>query len=70
VQAAIASRFHGAEQASRIEVLLENILPALDGLDPALPSQTLMSAAVEANVRRTVRTILESPEGGRAQPRP
>lgn len=63
VQAAIASKFHGAQQAGRIEILLENILPALDGLDPALPPDALMSAAVEANVRRTVRTILESPEG-------
>src|SRR6478752_9788963 len=35
VDAAIASKFHGAEQRSRIAVLLENILPALDGLDGA-----------------------------------
>ena len=63
VQAALASRFHGARQASRIEVLLENILPALDGLDAKQPPEALMRAAVEANVRWTVRAILESPEG-------
>ena len=63
VQAAIASKFHGARQRSRIEVLLENILPALDGLDPALPPEALLRAAVEANVRQTVRDLLESPEG-------
>jgi hypothetical protein len=63
VQAALASKFHGAQQASRIELLLENILPALDGLDATLPPQALMSAAVEANVRWTVRAMLESPEG-------
>jgi carbonic anhydrase len=63
VQAALASKFHGARQPSRIELLLEGILPALDGLDPALPRETLMAAAVEANVRWTMQTIFESPEG-------
>ena len=63
VQAALASKFHGAQQASRIELLLENILPALDGLDTTLPPEALMSAAVEANVRWTIRVMLESPEG-------
>ena len=63
VQAALASKFHGAQQASRIEALLENILPALDGLDAALPQEDLLKAAVEANVRWTLRAMLESPEG-------
>ena len=63
VQAALASKFQGAQQASRIEVLLENILPALDGLDATLPPEALLRAAVEANVRWTLRAILESPEG-------
>jgi carbonic anhydrase len=63
VQAALASRFEGAAHASRIAVLLENILPALDGLDPTLPPQALLEAAVEANVRWTMRQVLESPEG-------
>jgi carbonic anhydrase len=62
VKAAIASKFHGEEQKSRIEVLLENILPALDGLDATLPSEALLEAAVEANVRWTVRELLETPE--------
>ena len=63
VSAAIASKFHGEQQKSRIAVLLENILPALDDVDPALPPKALLEAAVEANVRRTVRELLESPEG-------
>ena len=62
VQAALASKFHGAQQASRIEALLENILPALDGLDASLPPEALLKAAVEANVRWTMRALLESPE--------
>jgi len=63
VKAAIASKFHGAQQKSRIAVLLENILPALDSLDPTLPPETLLSAAVEANVRWAMQKLLESPEG-------
>ncbi len=62
VQAAIATRFEGAEQKKRIEILLENIVPALDEVDPGLPPERLMHAAVEANVRHTVREILATPE--------
>lgn len=62
VQAAVAWKFDGVRQRSRIELLLENILPALDGLDGTLPPEALMKAAVEANVRWTIRTILEMPE--------
>jgi carbonic anhydrase len=62
VKAAIDSKFHGTIQKSRIAVLLENILPALDDLDRTLPPDALLSAAVEANVRWTVRELLETPE--------
>jgi len=62
VKAALASRFEGAAHKSRIAILLENILPALDGIDPSLPPEALLSAGVEANVRRTVREILATPE--------
>jgi carbonic anhydrase len=63
VEAAIAERFHGAHHASRISLLLEHIAPVLDEVDPTLAPAALLSAAVEANVRRTVRDVLESPEG-------
>ena len=62
VKAAIASKFDGVTHKKRIEILLENILPALDGLDPALPAEALCHTAVEANVRRTVDEILATPE--------
>ncbi|MBL0169070.1 MAG: carbonic anhydrase [Propionivibrio sp.] len=62
VKAAIASRFHGSRQAGRIEILLEQILPALDGLDPQASPDELLCAAVEANVRHTVRALLATPE--------
>ena len=67
VKAAIASKFEGATHKKRIEILLENILPALDGLDPAQPAEALCRSAVEANVRRTVSEILATPEA-QAQP--
>jgi carbonic anhydrase len=38
-------------------------LPALEGVDPDLEYDELMTQAVEANVRWTMRQILESPEG-------
>jgi len=62
VEAALASKFQGAEQKRRIEVLLENILPALEGLDPAQPSDVLMHQAVEANIRGTMAEIFKTPE--------
>lgn len=62
VKAAIASKFHGAAQKSRIAVLLENIRPALEGLDAEQPTELLLHSAVEANVRHTVRELLDTPE--------
>ena len=62
VHAAIESRFHGATHKSRIEVLLENILPALENLDGKQPPELLLESAVEANVRHTIRQLLDTPE--------
>ena len=63
VDAAIGEKFHGVHHRSRIALLLKYIEPALEGLDQKLPPQALLSAAVEANVRWTIRQVLESPEG-------
>ena len=62
VQAALAAKFHGARERSRIEVLLQGILPGLDGVDPAAPPDLQLRAAVEANVRWTMRQIRDTPE--------
>ena len=62
VQAALASKFHGKRERSRIEALLQNILPGLDGIDPSLSPDAMLRAAVEANVRWTIRQIMETPE--------
>jgi carbonic anhydrase len=63
VQAALDARFAGVTHGSRIEMLLENILPALDELEPDLSPEQRLHAAVEANVRWTMRALRESPEG-------
>lgn len=62
VHAAIDSKFHGTTHKRRIEVLLENILPALEDLDGSQPPDLLLQSAVEANVRHTIRQLLETPE--------
>lgn len=63
VQAALAAKFHGAQERSRIELLLQTMLPGLEGIDPQLDPDLLMKNAVEANVRWTMRQFLETPEG-------
>jgi carbonic anhydrase len=64
VKAALAEKFEGARHRDRIAILLQNIEPALEALDPAQPAEALLRAAVEANVRWTVRQVRESPDGG------
>jgi len=63
IQAALETKYQNVQQKSRIQLLLESILPALDGLNPELPPPEQLAWAVEINVRSTVRTILASPEG-------
>ena len=63
IQAAMATKYQGVKQRSRIQLLVDSILPVLSGLDPQLPVPELLARAVELNVRRTVRAIIESPEG-------
>lgn len=62
IKAALATKFEGTAHKTRIAALLDNVLPALDGLDPAQPDDALLRAGVEANVRHTVRRLLATPE--------
>lgn len=48
-------------------MLLDNILPALEHLDPRLPPTALLSSAVEANVLWTLQQVRESPEARQRQ---
>jgi carbonic anhydrase len=62
VQAALAVKFQALQERSRIALLLQDILPGLAKVDPQLaPAQQLESAA-EANVRWSMRQMLETPE--------
>jgi len=63
IQAALETKYQAVHQRSRIQLLVDAILPALDGLDPHLPQPERLLQAVESNVRWTVHTIMESPEG-------
>jgi carbonic anhydrase len=61
VEAALAWKFEGTEQKSRIQSLIADIVPGLDHLGPRLgPAQ--LSLAVEANVRHTVKRLRDTPE--------
>jgi carbonic anhydrase len=62
VQAALATRSSGRRERERIAVLLDKIIPGLDHVDPALPAEARLNAAVEANVRWAMRQLLETPE--------
>ncbi len=63
VQAALAAKFQGAQERSRIQLLLYNILPGLGEVDPRLPPQQQLERAVKANVHWSMRQLFETPEG-------
>ncbi|HEX5012126.1 MAG TPA: carbonic anhydrase [Planctomycetota bacterium] len=63
VSAALATKQQGEPFRARIQLLLENIVAGLPDPDPRLSPEQQASRAIEANVRWTVRQILESPEG-------
>ena len=64
VDAALDAKRSGKSEASRFGALLDNIVPALDGLDLELGTPAMqLHSAIEANVRYTVRQLAETPEG-------
>ena len=65
VGAALEAKAHGASHPERIQLLLESIQPSLDDVDLTLPPEQLFDAAVEANVRWSMRQVLETPEAKR-----
>jgi len=62
VQAALAAKFQGAKERSRIQQLLHGLLPGLADIDPRLAPAHQLACAVEANVRWSMRQLLDSPE--------
>jgi carbonic anhydrase len=67
VHAALDTRLKGSRHHSRIQLLVDSIVPAFDHLDMQLPPDTLLAQAVESNVRWTMRQILETPEARERQ---
>jgi len=63
VKAALDTKLHAVQQRSRIQILVDDIMPGLPDLDPQLPPSLQLERAVEANVQWTMRQILGSPEG-------
>ena len=63
VKAALASRNEGIQHHSRIQILVDCNLPAMEHVDLSVPPDAQLAQAVEANVRETIRVIRESPEG-------
>jgi carbonic anhydrase len=62
VTAALDAMHRGAQQPSRIQSLLDNIIPGLAGIDATLAPDEELRRAVEANVRWSIRQIMETPE--------
>jgi carbonic anhydrase len=65
VRAALAYRLRGVRHQSRIQVLVDSILPGLREIEADALTESHLSAAVEANVRWTMRQILETEAGAR-----
>jgi len=63
IAAALAARDKSARFRSRIAKLLDSVMPGLPKFQPGQTEAEQLSQAVESNVRRTVKTILKSPEG-------
>ena len=63
VDAALQTLIHGTRHRSRIRILVDSILPSINNIDRRLSQASLLSVAVEQNVRWSVRQIAESPEG-------
>src|SRR6516164_4318258 len=54
VAAALATKYEGAQHRSRIQILVDSILPAMPEFDVALAPEERLSRAVECNVRWTM----------------
>jgi carbonic anhydrase len=63
IQAALATMGQGVRHHSRIQLLVDSIVPGLQALENTLPAEQKLAQAVEMNVRRMVHALHESPEG-------
>ncbi len=63
VKAALDTKMYGIRQRSRVQILVDNIIPGLADVDAQLPPAEQLERAVEANVRWTMHQIADAPEG-------
>lgn len=66
VKAAIECKLNGTMHHSRIQTLVNNIVPGLSGLNSRLSNLDQLAHAVEANVRWSMKQLMETPEGEQA----
>ena len=66
VTAALDGLRQNVEDQPGIEALLKYVKPSLKDIDPTLPRAKQIELGVEANVRRTTKQIVASPEAKRA----
>jgi carbonic anhydrase len=66
VKAAVETKRSGLEHQSRIQILVDNILPGLPEFDPQAAAEQHLAQAIEANVKWSIRQVLETPEGSKA----
>ena len=66
VKAAVESKLDDVEYRSRIQTLVNNILPGLPEFDSQASPQEQLAQAVEANVRWSMHQMMETSEAQRA----
>ena len=66
VKAALESKLYDVQHSSRIQILVDNIVPGLRDLDASAADEDRLAQAVEANARWSMRQLQDSLEGSRA----
>jgi carbonic anhydrase len=66
VTAALDAKFKRAHELERIETPVRMIEPGLKDIDPKLPPEKQLSAAIRGNVRWSMKQLAELPEGKKA----
>ncbi len=66
VKAALEYKLTGVEDRSRIQILVNNILPGLPESAARSSEEEKLACAIEANVRWSMKQLLETPEGRNA----
>jgi len=63
VKAAMEYKLNGVQLRSRIQILVNNIVPGLPEFDAQSSHERKLASAIEANVRWSMHQLLETPEG-------